>query len=620
MRFGAAMGDRIAHRGPDGAGCWADAESGVSLAHRRLAIIDLSPLGHQPMTSVSDDLVMVFNGEIYNFQEMRAWVDSVRPTSWRGHSDTEVLLEAFSVFGVEAALQRANGMFAIALWDKRKRTLTLARDRIGEKPLYYGRSGSTFLFASELKAFAAHPAWKPALNEAVIPSYLRYGYVPAPHSIYRGVGKLPAGSQVTVSLDGQAADPQNYWILPIPSPSGGDFEEQLDGLHKALRESVRLRMVSDVPLGAFLSGGIDSSLITAVMQEQSSAPVKSFSIGFDVAALDEAPFAKTVAAHLGTDHTELYVSASEAMALAPQLGETYDEPFADSSQMPTMLLSRLVRSHVTVALSGDAGDELFGGYVRYEVLQKCQRLLSSAPRPLRRAAAAALGVAPLEILRTLVGVAAPNLASRVQRHQVDRMRQLLSQDTAQSVYLNLMSQISSLSDLVDLPEQPGLLMDGALWAGIKPAGAWAAYADALTYLPDDILVKVDRASMASSLEVRVPFLDPQIIQIASRMSWSDKTRGELKHPLKVLLARYLPTEIFDRPKMGFGVPLGAWLRGELRNWAEDLLSRDVGLAQGILNQAEIDRLWSEHLSGAADHASALWTVLMLRDWSSRSVH
>lgn len=621
-QIGHAMGERIAHRGPDSWDCWADETVGVSFAHRRLSIIELSPSGAQPMSSSDGRYVVVFNGEIYNFEDLRVWVEAAAGRVWRGRSDTEVMLEALSLYGIEATLQRCNGMFAIALWDRQEHTLTLARDRIGEKPLYYGLSSDTFLFGSELKAFRAHPSWRGRMDSSVLPSYLRFGYVPAPRTIYEGIWKLPPGTFATVPLAklGEPLVPAPYWTFPKPNPTGMDPVQAVDELQDLLRASIRRQTVSDVPLGAFLSGGIDSSVVTAMMQEQSSRPVRSFSIGFDDPALNEAPHAKAIATHIGTEHTELYVSARQAMDLAPSLGEIYDEPFADSSQIPTTLLARLVRDHVTVALSGDAGDELFGGYVRYDVLQQFQAFGGGVPEPLRGALAKMIGVVPLGPLRFVTGLVSKDIAARVRPDQISRVQRLLRMESGQTLYRNLMSQISEPGHLISAPERSSLLDNKALWNEIGASGPWAAYTDALTYLPDDILVKVDRASMASSLEVRVPLLDPDIIALASRVDWKTKTHdGQLKWPLKTLLERYVPRSLFDRPKMGFGVPLGAWLRGDLRSWAEEILRSDVGPVAGHLDAVEIQRLWDDHLSGRQDSASALWTILMLKDWSLRNV-
>lgn len=616
--IGLAMGDQISHRGPDSFGCWAQEDAGVSLSHRRLAIIDLSETGEQPMTSHCGRYVIVFNGEIYNFEELRSWLGP-QGVNWRGTSDTEVLLECLATRGVKPTLQRAAGMFAFALWDKRTRTLTLARDRAGEKPLYYGFMGRSFVFASELKALKVHPEWEGRLNEDVLPSYLRFGYVPSPHSIFDGISKLPPGSILTLDLRASELRPvvESYWSWPKPDRQECSPGEIVDELDAALKRSVSSMMMADVPLGSFLSGGIDSSVVTAVMQSISDHPVRTFAIGFDVDALNEAPFAAGVAKHLGTQHTEMYVSAAQAQQTVPELGGIYDEPFADSSQIPTLLLSRLVRQHVTVALSGDAGDELFGGYTRYGFLGKLDRALGWCPESLRGGLSAVIGHAPIGLARRAAAPFVSGTTIRFDERQVERLKRMLRLP-GRHLYRDMMSQIAEPQQISSREELESIFDNFGLWRDIRPAGAWAAYVDALTYLPDDILTKVDRASMSTSLEVRVPMLHPDIISIAARTSWATKTRGGAsKWPLRQLLSRYVPAELYERPKMGFGVPLGAWLRGELKPWAADILASSPPLLDGHLDSAAIESLWSEHSSGARDNSSALWTLIMLKDWAIR---
>jgi asparagine synthase (glutamine-hydrolysing) len=615
---GLAMGDQIRHRGPDSFGCWVQEDAGLSLSHRRLAIIDLSETGAQPMTSHGGRYVIAFNGEIYNFEELRAWLGAPGD-GWRGHSDTEVLLECFAVHGVAATLQRAAGMFALALWDKRDRTLTLARDRAGEKPLYYGFVGRSFVFASELKALKVHPEWQGRLNEAVLPAYLRFGYVPSPASIFTGISKLPPGTFLTFDADKEDRSPvpETFWTWPKPAPGVRSPEEIVDELDAALKRSVRSMMMADVPLGSFLSGGIDSSVVTAIMQSISDQPVRTFSIGFDVEALNEAPFAANIARHLGTDHTEMYVSAAQALETVPGLGAIYDEPFADSSQIPTLLLSQLVRSHVTVALSGDAGDELFGGYIRYGLLGGLDRAIGWCPLPLRRCLSAAIGHIPTGLVKSVAKPFAAGTSIRFDERQISRLGRMTSLP-GRHLYRDMMSQIAEPGRLSSI-EEPATLFDREhLWREIRPAGAWAAYVDALTYLPDDILTKVDRASMSASLEVRVPMLHPEVIALAAETSWATKTRGGTsKWPLHQLLSRYVPAELYERPKMGFGVPLGSWLRGELKAWAGDILSARTPLLEGLLEEDAVDHLWREHITGERDNSAGLWTLIMLKDWALR---
>lgn len=618
--IGRAMGARIAHRGPDDAGVWSDAAAGVCLSHRRLSILDLSPSGRQPMTSADGRFVLVFNGEIYNHADLRRTVeDKAGPVAWRGRSDTEVLLEAIARLGLETALREAGGMFAFALWDRATRSLSLARDRVGEKPLYYGRVGSTFLFGSELKAFEAHPDWVPQLNREVIGSYLRFGYVPTPHCIYRGLRKLEPGHVLTASLDELAGEPASraYWRFPPPAARRRPEAQVIDELDAVLRRAVRRQMDADVPLGCFLSGGVDSSLIAALAQAQADRPIRTFSIGFDDPQLNEAPFAAAVAGHLGTDHTELYVDARMAMDVAPTLATIYDEPFADSSQIPTLLLSRLTRRHVTVALSGDAGDELFGGYDRYDFLDRASWVFLYAPALARRAGALTLRSLPVDLLQVLAARLSPAMGAKLSPMRLDRVATYLRHRSEHDVYKEMMSQIGDpLQVAPGSPELPTVLDDPEYRRGVSGSAPWAAFVDSLSYLPDDILVKVDRASMAASLETRVPMLDPEVIQFSAELDWSLKTRnGVAKWPLKQLLGRYVPPTLFDRPKRGFGVPLGQWLRGELKPWAESLLAPGVGLIPDVLDPAAVDRMWREHQAGRQDLKAQLWTLLMLQQWA-----
>ena len=618
--IGLAMGERIAHRGPDDCGVWSDPAAGICLSHRRLSIIDLSPAGHQPMISHDGRYVIVFNGEIYNHHDLRRKLESrAELASWRGRSDTEVLLEAIAQLGLDAALREATGMFAFALWDRWKRTLSLARDRAGEKPLYYGRVGTTFMFGSEIKALEAHPHWQPQLNRDVVASYLRYGYVPAPHSIYRTIQKLKPGHVLTATIEQLEAEPVShaYWRFPVPEPARRTDAATIEGLDEVLRRAVGRQMEADVPLGCFLSGGIDSSLIASLAQAQSSSRIRTYTIGFDDPDHNEAPFAAAIAKHLGTDHTELYVSAEIALETAANLGSIYDEPFADSSQIPTLLLSRLTRQHVKVALSGDAGDELFGGYDRYDFLNRSKWVFLFVPGGVRAMAAHTLSSLPTDALQSIFARLYPSARSRLTATRMDRLATFLRYGSAYEAYKDLMSNFAVPQNVAPRSvELPTSLDDLELRRRCQSVMPWAAFIDAVTYLPDDILVKVDRASMAASLETRVPMLDPEVIAFAASIDWNTKTKhGSGKWPLKQLLARYVPRSLFDRPKRGFGVPLAQWLRGELRPWAESLLENGVGLIPEILDAAAVARHWREHLSGEHDHKSRLWALLMLQQWA-----
>jgi asparagine synthase (glutamine-hydrolysing) len=611
-----AMTDAISHRGPDDSGLWLDAETGVALGHRRLSILDLSAEGHQPMISHSGDLIIVFNGEIYNFQEIRKDLES-SGERFRGHSDTEVMLEAFDRWGMEASLRRFNGMFAFAVWDRRNRTLHLSRDRIGKKPLYYGWAGSTLLFGSELKALRAHPAFNSRIDRNALALYMRLGYIPAPYTIYENTWKLPAASFVSIreTDTGSNPQPQPYWSAREAAESGlrnpiGNYAEAQGELDALLRDSVALRMISDVPLGAFLSGGIDSSLIVALMQAQSTRPVKTFCIGFQEQAYNEADHARLVAQHLGTDHTELTLTSDQALEVVPRLPQMFDEPFADSSQIPTFLVSEMARRHVTVSLSGDGGDELFAGYTTY---QKCAMFFDKygwMPNPLKATAGHILRTVPQSLWNTVI----PNGGLATPGARLHRLGATLGANTPESIYLSLLS----------FWEQPASLVRGA---GELPtpftrdeAGGMPEFLqkmmllDSLVYLPDDILVKVDRASMAVSLEARGPLLDYRLFEFAWRVPSEFKVRnGQTKWILRDLLSRYVPREIIDRPKAGFAVPIAQWLRGPLRGWAEEFLGESRIAREGFLDVAAVRQTWSEHQSGR-DWSSRLWAVLMFESW------
>jgi asparagine synthase (glutamine-hydrolysing) len=632
-----AMADRLAHRGPDDRGTWADPSSGIALGHRRLSILDLSPAGHQPMRSASGRFVIAFNGEVYNYLALR---DELREGpgihfDLRGHSDTEVILAAFERWGVEKSLPRLEGMFAIAAWDCQERVLWLVRDRFGKKPLYYGHCGRSLLFASELKAFRAHPEFRAEIDPDAVAAYFRFGYVPAPLSIYRGVRKLPAASWLrissrTLSLSGQDCLPHQYWSLGkqvrsgLASPFPGSDEEAIQELDDRLRRAVRQRMMtSDVPVGLFLSGGVDSATVTALAQAQSSIPIRTFSIGMTSAGHDESGFAAAIARHLGTSHTALMLTASEAMSALRGIPAIYDEPFADSSAIPTLLVSRLARRQVTVALSGDGGDEMFGGYNRHVMAASAWPIVRSIPRLLRRPLARALGSAG----------AAHVLMCRAQGMVPSRFRQANLADKAHKIacaldagdsldlYLRLISYSpqpvsgaspSRLSEWIP-PAAPAWL--GQEWLGEKLVATSMMLADARLYMHDDILVKVDRASMAASLEVRNPFLDARVAELACALPLSLKIRdGVGKWIVRKVMDRYIPRQLTARPKMGFAIPLTSWLRGPLRDWAEGLLGADELYAGGWVDRQAAAAMWAEFLAGRDALADRVWCLLMFQAW------
>lgn len=626
-----AMSGRIAHRGPDHHGRWVDGEQRIALGHNRLAIVDLSPAGEQPMRSGSGRFVIAFNGEIYNHEQIRAELQAsgVAP-NWRGHSDTETLLAAFDAWGIKGALERSIGMFALALWDQRERELILARDRVGEKPLYYGWQGSgadaVFLFGSELKALSAHPLLNREIDRGALSLYMRHNCVPAPYSIYRSVKKLMPGCYATVSIDRPEPVLHAYWSLAevarrgVENQISASPQEAVDELEALLGKAVGQQMMSDVPLGAFLSGGVDSSTIVALMQAQSSRPVKTFSIGNVVQGYDEAVYAKKVAKHLGTDHTELYVSPDDALAVIPRLPELYDEPFADSSQIPTFLVSQLARQHVTVALSGDAGDELFCGYNRYTATSAFWNSISKVPRPLRKVAARGMiGVSPAawnRIGSALLPITPRSARGLINGDKLHKSAGVLASRSIAEVYGGLVSHWSDPTAVVRDGAEPPTLVSGHApnLAGLSDVERMMAL-DILTYIPDDILVKVDRAAMGVSLETRVPFLDPRVIEYAWRLPFDYKLRdGQSKWPLRQILYRHVPRELIERPKHGFGVPIGAWLRGPLKDWAETLLAPRRLAEQGFLRPEPIRKMWADHQSGRVSKEHHLWDVLMFQAW------
>jgi asparagine synthase (glutamine-hydrolysing) len=614
-----AMNRAIAHRGPDDSGTFVDAEAGVALGHRRLSIIDLSPLGHQPMTSADSRYVITYNGEVYNFAELRAELVA-RGHRFRGGSDTEVMLAAFVAWGVEPAVKRFVGMFAIGLWDRQMRTLHLIRDRIGVKPLYWCRHNGVLLFGSELKALMAHPAFRAEIDVEAAAAFVRYSYVPTPATIFRDVQKLAPGSILTVQA-GEAPRIAPYWRLRDAVAGGArhpaaDETEAADALESILRDSVRGRMIADVPLGAFLSGGIDSSTVVALMQAQSNRKVRTFSIGFREPGYDEAQHAKAVAAHLGTDHTELYVSPREAMDVVPHLPEWFDEPFADSSQIPTYLVSAMTRKHVTVALSGDGGDELFAGYPRYHMVDKVWRRLGKAPKGLRNALGAAFGTMPEPLLDRLFALVPAQMRPLNPGSKLHRLAALLAAPTADTLAIESAAIWPDERGLIPASTGACRLRAEADLADLVPdTVSRMQYHDTLTYLPDDILTKVDRCSMAVALEAREPMLDHRLVEFAWTLPPGFKFDDtQSKRLLRQVLYRYVPRKLVERPKMGFSIPLAAWLRGDLRGWADDLLSPARLGADGIFDAREVRLLWDQHQSGAANREHVLWNVLMFQAW------
>lgn len=620
------MVQTLHHRGPDDSGVWSDAKAGIALGHRRLSILDLSPEGHQPMTSVCGRYVISFNGEIYNFKALRSELESLG-FCFRGHSDTEVMLACISEWGLTSAVTRFNGMFAFALWDRLGRKLHLVRDRLGEKPLYYGWMGKSFVFASELKALRAHHLFVGDVSRDALTSYLRHNYIPAPYSIYQNVWKVQPGMIATIDPAAGVAPPvfECYWSARdaaergVASAFSGSVDEAVTVLDDLLRDAVRLRMEADVPLGAFLSGGIDSSTIVSLMQAQSMRPVQTFTVGFYEDSYNEAHNAKAVAQHLGTQHTELYVRPEEAMAIIPLLPTLYDEPFADSSQIPTFLISQLARRDVTVSLSGDGGDELFAGYERYFLGRNIWNKIGWMPRGLKALAACSMRSLSAQswehVFRHLPGLSKA-LRMRNPGHKLHALAEMLTVKSRELVYLNMLSQWRSPASLVlDGSEPPTVLSDHIQWANLPDFTQSMMYLDMMTYLPDDILVKVDRATMGVSLEARVPFLDHRVVEFAWRLPVPMNVRhNQGKRLLRQVLHRYVPKALVERPKMGFGVPIDVWLRGPLREWAENLLDEKRLRDEGFFTPKPIRQAWDEHVSGAHDWQHRLWVILMFQAW------
>jgi len=617
------MASSLFYRGPDDSGAYYDGSSGLGLAFRRLSILDLSPQGHQPMASSSGRYKIVFNGEVYNFQEIRRQLPL---HTWRGGSDTEVMLEAFEQWGIEPAVKKFVGMFAFAVWDRAESTLHLVRDRLGIKPLYYGHVGSDLVFASELKAIRQYPGFAADVDRNALALFMRHNYVPTPHCIYKGLHKVKPGCLLSFTSAGATPRITSFWTANEVARSGvsnqlqSSEQEAVDQLHRLLFESVRLRMVSDVPLGAFLSGGVDSSTVVALMQAQSNRPIKTFTIGFYEDQYNEAAHAKMVAAHLGTDHTELYLTPKDALDVVPQLPYMYDEPFSDSSQLPTHLVSKLARKDVTVSLSGDGGDELFGGYSRYSFLERILNTFRILPLPVRNLAGALLRIIPPQHIDLIVGALRPLVPERLRfsnpGDKAHKVADFISLRTPADLYYQALSHWNCPDEIVIGASEPDTIR-----LAIAESSRGATFeqmmmlTDLVNYLPDDILTKLDRASMAVSLEARVPLLDHRVVEFAWTLPAHLRNRDrKSKWILRKVLYKYVPSHLVDRPKMGFGVPIDRWLRGPLRDWAESLLNERRLRDEGYFDAPRIRHAWREHLAGRGFWQYRLWDVLMFQSW------
>ena len=627
-----SMTDSIAHRGPDGEGFWFDEGVRVAIGHRRLSVLDLSSAGHQPMHSTSGQYIVAFNGEIYNHLDLREELDNElnRLIDWSGHSDTETLLLCFETWGVDTTLQKVNGMFAIALYDTKHNSLYLIRDRMGEKPLYYGWSGDSFLFGSELKSLKAFDDFSGEIDCNALALYLKYDYVPSPYSIYKGIKKIPIGGYIKVDMvdnvwsrDG-VSDINYYWSMNDIAKSGkginkfnGSDEDAIQELDDLLSSAIKRQMLSDVPLGAFLSGGIDSSVVAALMQKQSKKKIKTFTIGFNEKHYNEAEYAKEVALHLGTEHTELYISPEQAIDVISRLPEVYDEPFADSSQIPTILVSKLAKRHVTVSLSGDGGDELFGGYNRYFMADRAWNKIEKIPFAVRKIISKGIILLSPKVWSFLINNAFKLLPKRFSMahpgDKIYKLSKMLLSDNIYNVYDGLVSHWdNSFEVVIDCKKKARNTGENINLAHSEEG---MMLLDSITYLPDDILHKVDRAAMSVSLETRAPFLDKNVVKFSWRLPFNMKIRdSQGKWILRKVLDRYVPKELIDRPKMGFGVPIDSWLRGPLREWAEELLSEERLKNDGYFHVKPIREKWNEHLSGHRNWQYHLWSVLMFQVW------
>jgi asparagine synthase (glutamine-hydrolysing) len=634
------MTNSLLHRGPNDGDVWINDNCEMALGHRRLSILDLSSQGHQPMSSESGRFLITYNGEIYNYLEIRRELERDHlVSSFRGNSDTEVILAAIEGWGIERAVSKFNGIFAFALWDEKERELCMVRDRVGVKPLYYGWAGKSLIFASELKALKKHPHFNREINETAVSMYFNHNYIPAPYSIFKGTFKLLPGHIIRFGIAGNSPDKsrplpsepywsaEDLWIQGALNPLQCEEIEAVDQLEKLMSDAVRLQMVSDVPLGAFLSGGIDSSIVTSLMQSHSQRPIKTYSIGFLENGYNEAAYAKKVANFLGTDHVELYVTDKQAQDVIPLITGMYDEPFADSSQIPTFLVSKLAKSNVTVALSGDGGDELFSGYGRYTHANKIWTDLSYLPNSLKKVAHSGIRCLPTTVLDTLgyplnpllkiLGYRPGRIGERLKRYS-----NILSLQTREQVYHSVVSYSGSQDNPAVRPVEPMSLFfqECASHAALDYFQLMSLW-DLITYLPDDILVKVDRASMSVALEARVPILDHHIIEFSASLPTAMKIKsGSGKWVLKQVLERYLPVELTSRPKMGFGVPIEKWLTGTLRGWAENLIEQIDEASLGLLNTSLIKRLWNEHCSGQYNWSYKLWGILMFQSWLREQQH
>ena len=616
------MTGSLRHRGPDDAGIWSDAEAGVALGHRRLSVVDLSAAGHQPMLSRDGRYAITYNGEVYGYAALRAELEA-RGVSFTGHCDTEVLVEAIATYGLEATVPRLIGMFAFAVWDRKERTLKLVRDRLGIKPLYWGQFGSLFFFGSELKALRAHPGWTPKIDRGAVAQFLRHSEIPAPRTIYEGVSKLAPGTILTLPWHGKPSIAA-YWSAREIARKGvanrieGSDKELTDRLETLLADAVRLRMIADVPLGALLSGGVDSSTVVALMKAVNAGPVKTFTVGFDLPGYDESAHAETIARHLGTEHHTLTVTPQQALDVMPRLPEWYDEPFADSSQIPTYLISAMTRQHVTVALSGDGGDELFAGYSRYQAADRYAGGVHRWPRPLRKAFGAAITALSPQRWDNL----APYLPARLRVPQFGdklyKLANLMRANGADDSYRSIITHWQPAELMPDTAEPDAIWADRSVNDDFPDLVERMQFFDLAGYLPDDILTKLDRASMAVALEARVPLLDHRVVEFAWSLPRRAKLReGTSKWLLRQVLYRYVPPALIERPKMGFAIPLAEWLRGPLRGWAEDLLDERRLRETGLVNTRRVRALWQEHLGGRGNYQHLLWDILMLEAWRAR---
>lgn len=625
MTYLKKMTDSIAHRGPDSEGFWWDNDDKIALGHRRLAILDLTDSGHQPMKSKDNRYIIVFNGEIYNHLDIRQDLENKdNDIIWNGHSDTETLLKALSTYGLETTLDKLIGMFAFALWDSEEKNLYLVRDRLGEKPLYYGWQNNTFLFGSELKAITLHPDFKKEIHKSSIALLLKHGYIPAPYSIWNNIYKLPAAHYLVINSENLKPEVKCYWSFKNVVESFKDNKlrisdlEATDTIEHLLTNSIKRQMLSDVPLGALLSGGIDSSLVAALMQKISGTPIKTFSIGFEDPRFDESKYAEAVAKHLGTEHTSLIMKPNELLELVPDIAKIYDEPFADSSQLPMTIVSRLAQQHVTVALTGDAGDETFGGYSRYYLLQTLWYKINKLPNIIRDRLISLLTFITPEQYDLILGwlfdlINQPTLPDKLYKLG----QRLENVNSIEELYLAYATENNNpkkfIKDLNSMPDY--LLEDIKNWPNTNHSIEKMMAIDTLTYLPDDILVKVDRAAMSTSLELRAPFLDHSLIEYAWKLPFDLKNRnGKAKWILRQVLYKYVPKSLIDRPKQGFSIPLNDWLRGPLKDWADDLLSEEYLEKQNIFNVEEVRTMWNQHLSNSRQYGAKLWSILMFQVW------